>query len=43
MAVGGKFMRLGAIVLAIWLIIGAVAAGRRGYYSKLPSCASAAP
>ena len=34
-------MRLGAIVLAIWLIIGAVAAGRRGYYSKLPSCASA--
>ena len=38
-----KFMRLGAIVLAIWLIIGAVAAGRRGYYSKLPSCASAAP
>ena len=34
-------MRLGAIVLAIWLIIGAVAAGQRGYYSKLPSCASA--
>ena len=34
-------MRLGAIVLAIWLIIGASAAGQRGYYSKLPSCASA--
>jgi hypothetical protein len=34
-------MRLGAIVLAIWLIIGAIAAGQRGYYSKLPSCAGA--
>ena len=34
-------MRLGAIVLAIWLIIGAIAAGQRGYYTKLPSCAGA--
>ena len=34
-------MRLGAILLAIWLIIGAIAASQRGYYSKLPSCASA--
>ncbi len=34
-------MRLGSIVLLIWLIIGAIAAGQRGYYSSLPSCASA--
>ena len=25
----------------IWLIIGAIAAGQRGYYNKLPSCAGA--
>lgn len=34
-------MRLGSIILAIWLIIGAIAAGQRGYYTRLPSCASA--
>jgi hypothetical protein len=33
-------MRLGAVLLVIWLIIGAIAAGQRGYYHKLPSCAS---
>jgi hypothetical protein len=33
-------MRLGAIVLVIWLVLGAIAAGQRGYYNSLPSCAS---
>ncbi len=33
-------MRLGSLVLAIWLIIGLIAAGERGYYGRLPSCAS---
>jgi hypothetical protein len=26
-------MRIGSVLLVIWLIIGAVAAGQRGYYS----------
>jgi hypothetical protein len=34
-------MRLGSVILAIWLIIGAIAAGQRGYYGSTPSCASA--
>jgi hypothetical protein len=34
-------MRLGAIVLVIWLIIGFIAAGQRGYYTKMPSCGNA--
>jgi hypothetical protein len=35
-------MRLGALVLLIWLIIGAIAAGQRGYYgSSSVSCAGA--
>jgi len=35
-------MRLGALVLLIWLIIGAIAAGQRGYYSSTPqSCTHA--
>ncbi len=34
-------MRLGSIVLVIWLVIGAIAAGQRGYYNSLPGCASA--
>lgn len=34
-------MRLGSILLVIWLVIGAIAAGQRGYYGKLPSCANA--
>jgi hypothetical protein len=25
-------MRIGAIVLLVWLVIGAIAAGQRGYY-----------
>lgn len=31
-------MRIGAIVLVIWLVIGAIAAGQRGYFSSMPSC-----
>ena len=35
-------MRIGAILLVIWLIIGAVAAGRRHYYdSSGADCAKA--
>jgi hypothetical protein len=35
-------MRIGTIVLVIWLIIGAVAAGQRHYFdSSGPSCARA--
>jgi hypothetical protein len=34
-------MRLGSLILAIWLIIGVIAAGQRGYFSKLPSCGNA--
>jgi hypothetical protein len=33
-------MRLGAVILLVWLIIGAIAAGQRGYYtSKSENCA----
>jgi hypothetical protein len=35
-------MRVGALVLLIWLIIGLIAAGQRGYYgSSSASCAGA--
>jgi hypothetical protein len=35
-------MRLGALFLLIWFIIGAIAAGQRGYYgSSSASCAGA--
>jgi hypothetical protein len=35
-------MRAGTAVLLIWLIIGAIAAGQRGYYgNSSPSCATA--
>ena len=35
-------MRLGVLVLVIWLIIGAIAAGQRGYYgSSSASCTGA--
>jgi len=27
-------MRVGGLVLLIWLVIGAIAAGQRGYYSS---------
>jgi len=31
-------MRLGSIILVIWLIIGAIAGGQRGYYKSTPDC-----
>jgi hypothetical protein len=35
-------MRVGGIVLLIWLVIGAIAAGQRGYYGSSPTnCAHA--
>jgi hypothetical protein len=35
-------MRVGPIIIVIWLIIGAIAAGQRGYYSgSLGSCTKA--
>ena len=35
-------MRFGSLFLSAWLIIGAVAAGQRGYYSEpLSSCTTA--
>jgi hypothetical protein len=34
-------MRLGTVVLVLWLVIGAIAAGQRNYYNSLPSCAGA--
>jgi len=29
-------MRVGALVVLVWLVIGAIAAGQRGYYSSTP-------
>ncbi len=35
-------MRTGSIVLLVWLVIGAIAAGQRDYYSSAPeNCARA--
>jgi hypothetical protein len=35
-------MRIGAVVVVIWLIVGAIAAGQRGYFSSDASnCAEA--
>jgi hypothetical protein len=34
-------MRIGAIILVIWLIIGVVAGAQRNYYSGNVSCAKA--
>jgi len=35
-------MRLGSLVLIIWLVIGAIAAGQRGYYGgNVGSCTKA--
>jgi hypothetical protein len=35
-------MRAGSILLLIWLIIGAVAAGQRHYYTRnVPNCSTA--
>lgn len=36
-------MRIGGVILVIWLIIGALAAGQRGYYnSSNTTCADSA-
>lgn len=35
-------MRIGTIIVLVWLIIGAIAAGQRGYFSSAPTnCAKA--
>jgi hypothetical protein len=34
-------MRVGAVIVLIWLIIGAIAAGQRGYYGSVAGCARA--
>jgi hypothetical protein len=35
-------MRLGSIIIVIWLVIGVIAAGQRGYFSgSLASCTRA--
>ena len=35
-------MRIGPIIIVIWLVIGAIAAGQRGYYSgSIGSCTKA--
>jgi hypothetical protein len=34
-------MRLGSVVLVIWLIIGLIATGQLGYFNDRVSCASA--
>ena len=35
-------MRIGSVILIIWLIIGAIAAGQRGYYTgTIGSCTKA--
>ena len=35
-------MRVGGLVVLIWLVIGAIAAGQRGYYGSSPTnCAHA--
>lgn len=34
-------MRIGAVLLIIWLIIGVIAGAQRGYYSGNVSCARA--
>ena len=34
-------MRLGSVILVIWLIIGLIATGQRDYFNDRVSCASA--
>jgi hypothetical protein len=34
-------MRLGSVILVVWLIIGLIAAAQRGYFNDKVSCASA--
>lgn len=35
-------MRIGALLLIIWLVIGAIAGGQRHYYSSDPNCSRGA-
>jgi hypothetical protein len=34
-------MRLGSVILVIWLVIGVIATAQRGYFGDRVSCASA--
>lgn len=34
-------MRIGSIVLIVWLLLGIFAAVQRGYFTAMPSCGSA--
>jgi hypothetical protein len=34
-------MRVGSVILVLWLLLGALAAGQRGYFSSKPSCGNA--
>jgi hypothetical protein len=34
-------MRLGSVILVIWLVIGIIATAQRGYFNDRVSCASA--
>jgi hypothetical protein len=34
-------MRLGSVILVIWLVIGVIASAQRGYFSDRVSCATA--
>jgi hypothetical protein len=34
-------MRIGSVVLAVWLLLGIFAAGQRGYFTRMPSCGNA--
>ena len=38
---GEDTMRLGSVILVIWLIIGLIATAQRGYFNDRVSCASA--
>jgi hypothetical protein len=38
----GRFVRLGSLLLVVWLIVGAIAAGQRDYFSgSSTNCAKA--
>jgi hypothetical protein len=34
-------MRMGSVLLVIWLLIGVLAAGQRGYFKSAPNCGNA--
>jgi hypothetical protein len=34
-------MRIGSVILVVWLLLGIFAAGQRGYFNKMPSCGNA--